>query len=263
MNMKNRTIIYAVLAALAFSFACSSEDDNDESKEKTGTLKFQTLNPLTSATKSMLATNPALTGDTTETINTSMQVCIGDVWVSQEEVVAGGTDDLEWVRLTSETNRELKLIEDYTFDPIELPVGTYKSIKMTLKNIFYRHVELASDPSVKYELLETMGSTFDPCDPNDTSWTKTNYFSAAGNHKINDGGVFEVVAPGETIAGFTIEEAKTVIVAWRFGAGATEPCINYLIDLNDNLIWDCGIDDMIIECPPDMENMADFVISYE
>ncbi|MBN2484341.1 MAG: hypothetical protein JXB34_00060 [Bacteroidales bacterium] len=182
----------------------------------------------TTGTKSTTSTeigteNPPLTGDTTITINTSMRVCIGDVWVSQDEVKAGNPDNLEWIRLTNETNRELKLIEDYTFDPKTLPVGTYTSIKMSLRNIFYRYVELDKDNSVKYELPETMGSWFDACNENDTSWVKPDYFSTDGNHKLNDNGVFEVSAAGEKIAGFTVDEGKTVIVTWRFGAGATEP----------------------------------------
>lgn len=253
---------------LMLTSSCNKEDKEDETSKTTGVLKFKTLNPAISQDKSTnylksTITNPQLTGDTTVTINTSMKACIGDIWVSKGEVKAGNPDNLEWIRLTDVTNLELKLFEDYVFAPKELPVGTYKSIKISLKNIWYRHNELVSDPSIKYELLETMGSSFAPCDENDTSWVKPNYFSTDGNHKLNDNGVFELVSTGEKVGGFTIESGKTAIVNWRLGAGVTEPCINYLIDENGNREWDCGVDYLEIECPPEMQYMFDFVIEYE
>lgn len=264
--MKTKTLICLFFIALILSIGCSKVDENDN--ETTGHLQFKTLNPISTSIKSAsilksTTSNPALVGDTTETILTSLNFCIGDVWVSQGEVKAGNPDDLEWIRLTDVTNHELKLFENYLFAAKELPTGTYKSIKITLKNIFYRHVELVSDPTVKYELLETMGSTFAPCDENDTSWVKPNYFSYDGNHNLNDSGVFEVIESGEKIGGFTIEKEGTAIVSWRLFAGVTEPCINYLFDLNGNLEWDCGIDDLEEECPPEMEYMWDFVVEYE
>jgi len=265
--MKTKTVFCVMFAALIIIVGCSI--DNEEDNEINGLLQFRTLNPwATSIQKNagvlkFMASNPALVGDTTVTYMTSLNLCIGDVWVSQGEVKAGDPDTLEWIGLTNVTNRELKLFEDYVFNEVELPVGTYKSIKMSLKNIFYRHTELVSDPTVKYELLETMGSSFDSCDENDTTWAKTSYFGPGGCHKLTDDDVFEVVAPGETIGGFSIETGKTAIVSWRLGAGVTEPCINYLFDLNGNREWDCGIDDLEDECPPEMEDMWDFVVEYE
>jgi hypothetical protein len=260
--------IMLLLGGFILLGACSKDNEEPEEVDNTGVLKFQTLNPLTSSKTSnsyvkSIVTNPPLTGPTTVTINTSMKVCVGDIWVSQGEVKAGNPDDLTWIRLTDVTNKELKLFEDYSFTPKELPTGTYKSIKISLKNIWYRHCELLSDATVKYELLETMGSSFAPCDENDTSWVKPNYFSTDGNHKLNDEGLFELVAPGEKVGGFEVKKGETAILTWRLGAGATEPCINYLVDENGNLEWDCGIDYIDIECPPEMEYMFDFVVGYE
>ncbi len=265
--MKTKAILF-LLGTVFFMAGCSKESDEPADVQNTGVLKFKTLNPLSSTKGSSrflksVTVNPPLTGDTTVTINTSMKVCIGDIWVSQGEVKAGNPDNLEWIKITEGTNHELKLFEDYTFTPKELVPGTYKSIKISLKNIWYRHNELVSDPNIKYELLETMGSSFDPCDENDTSWVKPNYFSADGNHNLNDEGIFELVAPGEKVGGFSVEKAKTTILTWRLGAGVTEPCINYLIDANGNLAWNCGVDYLEIECPPEMEYMFDFVAGYE
>ncbi len=187
----------------------------------------------------------------------------GDVWVSTGEVKAGQANDMEWIRLTNVTNTDQKLFEDYSFSKIELPAGTYKSIKLTFRNVFYRYAQLVSNPEISYELLETMGSWTSPCDENDTTWARTNYFGFDGNHILNDNGTFELVSEGEKLGGFTIEAGKTAIVSWRLGAGATQPCITYLIDENNNLEWDCGVDRMEFECPPEVEYMWDFVVEYK
>jgi len=260
--MKSTILVSALfISAILFS-ACTKEITLK------GDLVFKTLNPYASSTKSTLnlksiLANPPLTGDTTITVMTSLDFCIGDVWVSQGEVVAGNKDSLEWIRLTTTTNRELKLFEDYVFPAVEIPAGDYKSIKITFRNIFYRYVELLSDNTLAYELFETMGSYTDPCNTNDTTWVKPNYFSSAGNHSLNSDGIFELVSEGEKIGGFVIEEGKTAIVSWRLGAGVSQPCTTYLLDVNKNREWDCGTDLMEFECPPEAQYMWDFVVEYQ
>ncbi|MCF8226042.1 MAG: hypothetical protein K9J30_09195 [Bacteroidales bacterium] len=264
--MKKLKLIFAMACLGLLVTGC--QDENPDQSGESGLLDFRTSNPVVIAGKSMsylksVAENPPLTGDTTKTYTTSLLLCIGDVWVSQGEVKEGEADSLEWLRITGSTNREIKLFEDYSFEAKTIPVGTYNSIKITFRNVFYRYAQLVSDPSITYELLETMGSWTEPCDVNDTTWATTNYFGPAGNHRLNDDDVFELVSDGEKIGGFTIEADKTAIVTWRLGAGVTTPCITYLIDENDNLVWDCGIDRMEFECPPEMEYMWDFVVDYE
>lgn len=208
--------------------------------------------------------NPDLTGKETRTITTSLMFGIGDVWVSQSEVKAGEPDTLTWIKLTETTNTELKLFEEYTFRAMEIPPGEYKSIRISFRNIAYRYARLESDPTVIYRLLETMGSSEDPCNPDDTTWTNENYFSTDGNHVLGKDSLFRIVAEGEKVGGFTIEEGKTTLVQWRFGAGYEgEPCINRIIDNNNNRKWDCGIDEIQIDCPdPGPELMWDFVVEY-
>lgn len=262
--MKNKIIRTVFFLFFVFFLACGGEE-TVENDGKNGIIQFKTINSVTS--KETLAlktvTNPKLTGETTEVYTTSMKLAIGDVWVSQGEVEEGVSDDLEWIRLTTSTNTEIKMFEDYSFSAVEIPAGTYKSIKITFRNVFYRHAELISDPSVKYELLETMGSWEDACDENDESWAKTNYFGPGGNHSVDDNNVFQVTSEGEKISGFTIEAGKTAVVSWRLGAGVETPCTTYLIDENDNLEWDCGVDRMEFDCPPEVKYMWDFVVEYE
>lgn len=263
--MKTYSILCAFLIIAFILLQCSVNND-DKKDDDNGILIFQTVNSFTNNPDQqaglLKVSNPALTGDTTETINTSLIIGIGDIWVSQDVVKSGESDNLDWVKLTNTTNTELILFEDYTFDPIEIPSGEYKSIKLTLRNIAYRLTELISDPAIKYELLETMGSSTDPCDENDESWAKTNYFSEDGNHQLIDG-EFELVAEGEKVGGFDIEPERTTNLTMRLGAGVTTPCINYLIDKNGNREWDCGTDDIIIECPPEVQYMWDFLVDYQ
>lgn len=272
--MKTFKLIGTLVGALFLFAYC---DDSDKLSNKKGVLEFKFVNPLVSNTSApvktydmdapyrikSVAVNPPLVGDTTETYMTTMMVAIGDLWVSKGVVKVGEADNLEWIRLTVETNTVIKPFEDYYFPPVEIPVGDYKSIKMTLRNIWYRQVRLKSNPEVVYNLLGTMGSSTDACDVNDTSWAKTNYFGPGGNHVLNDENKFQMASEGEKVAGFKVEQGKKAIVSLVLGAGATESCTNYLIDINENRVFDCGIDDIKIECPPSVVYMFGFEVEYE
>lgn len=264
--MKIMKIIGIFLLAILLFSQCKKEEIPENQK---GFIKFSCINPVSSAQKGHLFTigsdyiNPPLTGPVTTTEMMTMRITIGDVWISKGTVSIGIPDTLEWVRLTTTTNRNPKLFEEYSFPSQQIPVGNYKSVKITFRNVFYRIVRLISDTTVVYELLETMGSWTDYCDEADTSWAKTNYFGPDGNHYLNDQNRFEMASEGERISGINITSDKTALVYWRLGAGVTEPCTNYLMDENGNLEWDCGVDYINIECPPEMEYMWDFVIEYE
>lgn len=258
-----KTTSYLLVIVFFTFFGCDKMGNNE-----TGTLEFKTIDRIGSgldysASLKSVAENPPLTGETTYTYWTSMKVGIGDVWISKDEVTAGvNPDSLNWVRLTEATNEDIKIISEYKFTPIEIEAGEYQSVKMTLKNIGYRYAQLASDSTIVYELLETMGSWTDPCNPNDDSWANTNYFGPDGNHNTNDQGILELVSAGEKVAPFTINEGKKTSLLWVFGGGATEPCINKLIDNNGNREWDCGIDEIdFSECS--WEYMFTFEPVYE
>lgn len=261
--MKTIRFTGIILLAVTLFAGCT-----DEILTGKGTIRFQCYNPSAISSNSPMLKvksvfeNPPLTGSTTQALMTSLRWTIGDVWVSKGIVEVGGKDDLEWIRLTDTTNTSMKLFEEYSFPPKEIPAGEYRSIKITFRNIFYRQLKLASDHKVVYELLETMGSWNDPCNPNDTTWAKTNYFSEGGNHFLDSAGVFQLASEGEKIAGFKIGSGKITGIIWRLGAGSTDNCTITLLDKNGNRAWDCGIDDMEIECPPTVKYMWDFQVAY-
>ncbi|MEY2925126.1 MAG: hypothetical protein RLZZ337_1676 [Bacteroidota bacterium] len=253
----------SIIIALIFAqFGCSE----DVEPKLTGKLQFKMINPIASQYNKQKV-NPPLTGKETVTKTISFNVCIGDVWVSKNEVKEGITDKPdEWIRLTSFTNTEHRLFEEYTFPEVEIPIGEYKSVHITFRNVFYRYAVLESDSNVFYELLETMGSWTEPCSLSDTSWVdpNTNYFSFDGNHIIDTAtGKYVLEVEGEKLTGFTIDANKTAVVSWRLGAGVNEPCTTTLHDVNDNRIWDCGIDTMSFWCPPEVKYMWDFVVEYK
>lgn len=255
-----------ILLSAAILFTACEKENNDLSKK--ALLEFKCYNPLVSDLKStqgkkLTQDNPDLLGDTTEVDMISIKWTIGDVWVSQGEVQEGDEDKLEWIRLTDETNTTMKLFEEYSFPAKEIPAGEYKSVKITFRNVFYRQVKAVSDPFPVYYLLETMGSREDACDPDDTSWARTNYFSTGGNFYLDENDKFKSANPNEKVGGFTLEEGKKANLYWRLGAGATEKCRFFLIDKNGNRQWDCGIDKLDVEVPENfVEAMWDFVVEY-
>ena len=263
-----KTIKIINILILTVSMLMLSGCDKDTGNQN-GTLVFKMINPIANLYKSASLTkadlrNTALTGDITEVITVSLKACVGDVWVSTGTVAHGQPNNLEWIKITSVTNNERKLFEDYmTFSTTYIPAGVYKSIKVTLKNHFYRYAVLKSNHAVKYEFLETMGSYLDPsyCNDTDESWASTNYFGPGGNH-IDENGIFKLVSAGEKLGGFTIEKGATVTLSWRMGGGTTDVCTTLITDVNHNRRWDCGVDTMDFDCPPTVTVMWDFVVEY-
>lgn len=254
-----------LLIVICFALSGCDKDTGNQN----GTLVFKMINPVANIYKSASLTkadlkNTALTGDITEVITVSLKACVGDVWVSTGTVTQGQPDNLEWIKITSVTNNELKLFEDYmTLSTTYIPAGVYKSIKITVKNRFYRYAVLKSNYAVKYEFLETMSSYTDPtyCNDTDESWAPTNYFGPGGNHVV-EGGLFKLVSANEKLGGFTIEKGATVTLSWRMGGGSTEVCTTLITDNNHNRRWDCGVDEMDFICPPSVTVMWDFVVEY-
>jgi hypothetical protein len=260
-HMKILVKVWVFLSLMLVFAGCK---DEGVEPEENGILRFKMVNPVSEPYR-MKKANPDLTGKETVTKTISLNFCVGDVWVSKTEVKEGGAHNpADWVKLTSFTNRAHKLFEDYSFPDVEIPNGEYKSVHMTLRNVFYRYAVLESDSSVFYELLETMGSWTDTCNWLDTSWvdSSTNYFSLDGNHKVVNG-TYVLEVPGEKLTGFEIKPNRTAIVSWRLGAGEKELCTTTLHDVNNNRAWDCGVDSMSFRCPPEVEAMWDFVVEYE
>lgn len=135
MEKKTKIFIYPLPIMgvfLILTISCKKDDKDGALFKTTGVLKFKTFKPNATPQKSTMylksvGANPQLTGETSITILINMRACLGDKRVLLSKVKAGSPDIHEWIRLTSVKNRDLKLFEEYEFDPVELPVGTYKS----------------------------------------------------------------------------------------------------------------------------------------
>lgn len=238
----------------------------DSSFEK-GTLQINIQNSLkensmNSVLKQKIQTsNPALVGDTTLTDIVSLKVCIGDIWISKDEVVAGTIDNLNWVKLTNHTNYEWKYFENYQFEPVLIEAGTYKSIKITSKNLFFRQCLLQNNSSIAYEISDTQSSDLSPCNLTDTTWAQPIFISLNGNFTLNSG-VFQLVSRNQKINQFNVNPGQITGLKWSFGDESTLPCTLKIIDKNSNNIWDCGTDSKKIECSDNAFEMFNFEFTY-
>ncbi|MDO9154347.1 MAG: hypothetical protein Q7U47_11725 [Paludibacter sp.] len=253
--MKTKQVLFTLLLASLILVSCDKEND------KTGKLIFRGVKSVTD--QKTLRSSKSITLNTTVMVTENMKVTLTEIWVSQGLVVVGKPDDLTWYKIGE--NNVLKFFDEYSFTVEDLPVGVYRSIKMNLKNIWYRYAYPQSNPSQKIEMKQTMGSDNDPCDDED-KLVPTNYFSDGGNHNLVNN-VFKLVSEGEKVGGFEIKEGKLTILFMKLnGAGGdgVAPCTFEWMDINSNGVWNCGIDQLDnFNCPPEVQTMFDFIVKYE
>ncbi len=254
--MKTNQVVFSLLIASLMLVSCEKEND------KTGKLIFKGVKTVPNQ-ETLKSSRMSIKASPTVMVTDNMKATIMELWVSQGVVEVGKPDDLKWFKIGE--NNTMKFIDEYQFTVDDLPVGVYRSIKMTLKNIWYRYAYPLSDPTQKIEMKQTMGSDSDPCDDEDKV-VPTNYFSYGGNHNLV-GGVFKVVSEGEKVGGFEIKEGKITTVYMKLnGAGGDgiAPCTFDWLDVNSNGVWDCGVDQLEnFDCPPEVQTMFDFIIEYE
>lgn len=245
--------VFFIIIPLAFILLNCDKD------EKTSTLVVECVNYLDASKSASLGCNGLEVENPWVTDN--MKFTIYDIYVSQEVVKEGKSDNLTWYKIGE--NTELKYWNEYSFTANNLPVGEYKSLKVNFRNILYRYAYLLSDPSIRFEGTETMDSWTLPCD--EEREIPTNYFSEGGNHVL-DNGSFVVANSNEKISLFTLEEGSVTKLYWILGqedADMLEPCTFTWFDENGNGIWDCGIDWLDTKCPEGWHSMFDFIVEYE
>jgi hypothetical protein len=205
----------------------------------TGTLVFKGVKPFSvqkSAKTSFIISSKA--GSNTHVMHTAnFKGFITEIWVSQELVADGISDDFKWYKI-GESN-ELKLCEEYSFSANDLPAGDYKSIKMVFKNTITRIAVYQSDINKTVEMPGSLSE--EGCADNTLI---TQYFSKRGNHSLGQNGLFSCASSGENVRGFKIKPDEITTIYWRLGNSDSKitDCTFEWIDVNGNNAWDCGID---------------------
>jgi hypothetical protein len=179
---------------------------------------------------------------------TNLKVQLAEVWVSQSEVKEGISDNFAWVKVGE--SDALKLVEEYYFSAQNLTAGDYKSIKMAFKNRIVRVAVYHSDLN---QVVEMAGSLDESSCGDDSVITQ--YFSANGSFMLS-GGSFSLMSPGENISGFSIRSNETTTISWKLGGPDVQitDCSFVWNDVNENGVYDCGIDatgsfDCIVDTP--------------
>jgi uncharacterized protein (TIGR02145 family) len=231
---KNRLFLLLGLFILAFITGCNKTDSNN-----TCTLVFKGVKPFSvqkSAKTGLIKSSKV--GSNTHVMHTAnFKGFITEIWVSQDLVAEGISDDFKWYKI-GESN-ELKLFEEYSFSANDLPAGDYKSIKMVFKNTITRIAVYQSDINKTVEMSGSLSE--EGCADNTLI---TQYFSKRGNHSLGQNGLFYCASGGETVRGFKVKPDEITTIYWRLGNPDSKitDCTFEWIDVNGNNAWDCGID---------------------
>jgi len=232
--MKINVFFFSIVLIVALLFnSCKKNDSND-----TGTLILKGVKsiPIQKSAKANLL-NSTKSGSTVHPMHTAnLKVDIADIWVSQELVAEGISDDFKWYKIGE--GNGLKLVEEILMTSDALPAGDYKSVKINFINSIVRVAVYQSDITKTVEISGSLGES--AC--GDKSIV-TQYFSKRGNHSLKNG-LFYCDAAGEDIRGFKVKPGETTTIYWKLG-GPNIPitdCGFNWFDVNGNNSWDCGID---------------------
>lgn len=195
-------------------------------------------------------------------------VNVRDIWVSQDTLVHGGADNQKWYRIYE--GNELQSWAGLKGPEVQLPAGTYRSIKIVFNNVFYRKACFADDTTKVWLMKETMGSWTDACD--DTlAIAPTDYIDRKGLCYMNTQGKLILTQPNEKFGSFEIRHGKMTNLYWKLGDERNiSPCLFWFdwFDENGNGVWDCGTDrmdnfDQSPSIQPPVESMFTFIAEYE
>jgi hypothetical protein len=268
--MKNAKLLLIGFISMIAIISCKkdkNDDDTNNTDATTGTLIFKGKSQGPAKLISPYLKIEKANGkgaDTIRMITVNLKVTLTEIWVARTEVVAGQPDTITWYKIGD--GDQLLAVEDYAFNPVTLPVGQYKSIKMNLKNICYRVAAYGADTSQVIEMKESMGSYASPCDYE--GLVPTNYFSTDGNHVLDTiTNTFVLASAAEKVGGFEIKPAGVTKIYWKLG-GETDynPYDGYFdwYDNNNNGVWDCGVDAMgNFVAPPGVTCMWGFIVEYQ
>ena len=266
--MKTKLSISLLLFAALIVISC--KDNGTESESQTGKIVFtgvKTL-PSQSSTATNLPNDKLLLRETSNLYKmhtTDLLLTVREVWVSTGTITPGSPDNLTWIKIGENTQQ--KSFSDYTFTADNIAAGTYKSIKIIFKNVFYRTAVYQSDHNSSVSMRETMNSYLAPC-TDDNALAPVNYFCSSGCYYLINN-QFTLQNPNENIPGFEIRKGKTTRLYWKMGDERPYDPYSFIfdwIDENNNGVWDCGVDRMdnfLCLVSPPIESMWKIIPVYE
>lgn len=238
--MKKISLILSITFAVLILFnACKKDDDdNNDNTNPTGNLQMQF---------SWYPSKGDNKGDTNTCDLIDIKSTLLSMAVSTEAIDTGQTDDLVWTTIyTASTSL---YFTERTAPVVNLPVGSYKSIKIIQKNtIIWKCIH----DSTTYEFTDFNNTAYGPDDI-----IPTNYFYNGGSYYTDSLGYFHY-GNLESVGSFDITENNTTNLNWRMN-------IIHLdwIDVNSNGLWDTGTDKLDNwQLPPGVTTMFDFIVTY-
>lgn len=238
--MKTTKLIFLFLFSAIFLFsACKKDDDdNDDNTNPTGNLNVQF---------SWYSSKGGDKSDTNYCDIVDIKNTVLSIGVSTETIDTGQADDMTWT--TIYTASSPLYFTERTAPVVNLPVGTYKSIKIVQKNTVIWKCIHDSDT---YEFESYNNTAYNPDDV-----IPANYFYNGGGYYTDSLGHFQY-GNAESVGSFDITENGTTNLNWRINLIH----LNW-IDVDSNGVWTTGIDNLDNwETPPGITTMFDFIVTY-
>jgi hypothetical protein len=247
--LRSKMAVISTVLAIALLMSCGKKDVTGPTQEK-GTLKFSTTVWNQYIAKAVKALSKTLTatsspGDTNTCNLINLKSIMYKIEVSTGEIIEGKPDNLDWKTIYESSNEilhtELKI-------SIDLPIGAYKSIKLTMSN--------------RLSWICTLrGNTLEFPDLNSSQLIPEakilNWFGKEGLFLL-DANNFKLVQPKEKLGLFEIRSGKITNVTLRMNIKTLD-----WIDNDRDGKWSFGdrLDNWTT--PEGIDTMVDFIIKYE
>lgn len=237
-----KTILSLMTASLLL-LSCDKNENNDAEK---GTLTFLTTVWNTKLSDDVTKTLLKAKGDTNTVDLINIRHLISKIEITTDEIKDGvSPNDINWTLMYESNQEMLHTDREVT---IELPVGEYKGIKLTQRNLMYWVCLFEGDtiefPSLNNSDLQQNAELF-------------NYFGEEGFYEIEDG-VFVSTNAEERLGFFEIKPDATTKVTMRMNLITLD-----WVDSDGSGEWSYGDELTNWTVPEGVTTMTDFIVEYE
>jgi hypothetical protein len=235
---KTISCFYLFLAVFIMISGCKKKDDGVDNTPSTGNLQVH-FSWYTAKGGDKADTNSC---DIVDIKNTLLSIA-----VSTQDITVGKADDLAWTTVYTASSPEY--FTDRTAPVVNLPTGTYKSIKIVQKNTVIWQCTFNSGT---YEFESYNNTNYGPDDE-----IPANYFYNGGSYYLDTIGHFQY-GNAESVGSFQIESNKTTSLNWRMNLIHLD-----WIDVDSNGVWTSGVDKLDNwQTASGITTMFDFIVNY-